>query len=253
VIKNFIKSFFLFFFRIKFFNQIFSIIKDLNYFEIIKTEKYIFYLLITNWITHYRAKTFFTKEPDTLVWIKKMDPYKVFWDIGANVGIYSIYAAKVHKNFKVYSFEPSVLNLNILVKNINKNKLNKKITIITSPLSDKLTLGNFNLGSSEEASANSSFNAKRSRNLSYMTNSLNSKLLKKFYKIQQPDYVKIDVDGNEFEILKDLLSVFNSIESILIEVNKNEREIKGLMRRKGYFLESKGTNTDNTVWRKKLS
>ena len=29
----------------------------------------------------------------------------IFWDIGANVGIYSIYAAKLN-NLKVISFEP---------------------------------------------------------------------------------------------------------------------------------------------------
>ena len=63
-------------------------------------------------------------EKTQLLWVKNLlilnQKTGVALDIGANVGIYSIYAAKVHKNFKVYSFEPSVLNLNILVKNINK-------------------------------------------------------------------------------------------------------------------------------------
>lgn len=253
MIKSFLQYFFLSIFRIKFFNSVFSMIKDLNYYKKIKTEKYFLYFLVTNWITDFRAKTFFTKEPDTLLWIKKMKSNKVFWDIGANVGIYSIYAAKVHKNIKVYSFEPSVTNLNILVKNVNKNKLCEKITIITNPVSKKTAFGNFNLNSFEEGSANSSFDAKKSSKLYYTTNSLNSKILKKIYKIQYPDYVKIDVDGNEYEIVFDLLSVFNSIESILIEVNKNKREIAKLMAKKGYFLESRGINTDNLVWRKKLT
>ena len=41
-----------------------------------------------------------------------------YLDIGANVGLYSIYAAKLTEA-NVYAFEPSVLNLEILYKNID--------------------------------------------------------------------------------------------------------------------------------------
>jgi FkbM family methyltransferase len=44
-------------------------------------------------------------------------------DIGANVGVFSTYAAKQTKN-KVYAFEPYPDNFETLVKNISRNNLN---------------------------------------------------------------------------------------------------------------------------------
>ena len=89
-----------------------------------------------NAITKYRAKTFSTKEPETLDWIDSFDENAVMWDIGANIGIYSIYAAKV-KNVKVFAFEPSVFNLEFLAKNIYVNDLSTQIFIMPVALSNQ--------------------------------------------------------------------------------------------------------------------
>ena len=62
-----------------------------------------------------RANTFFSKEPETLAWIDAMTENDVLFDVGANIGIYSVYAAL--KGLKVFAFEPESLNyaeLNIL-------------------------------------------------------------------------------------------------------------------------------------------
>ena len=52
---------------------------------------------VPNKLTHYRASTILNKEPETIEWIenfeKKNNEKIIFWDIGANVGLYSIYAA----------------------------------------------------------------------------------------------------------------------------------------------------------------
>ena len=72
-------------------------------------------------IASYRAHTFFSKEKDTLEWIEKYgDKNKVFFDIGANIGVYTLFYAATH-NSKVYSFEPSFRNLDLLVRNIVLN------------------------------------------------------------------------------------------------------------------------------------
>ena len=51
-----------------------------------------------------------TKEPETLDWIDTMAEGSALVDVGANVGLYSVYAAKARK-CQVYAFEPSVFNL----------------------------------------------------------------------------------------------------------------------------------------------
>ena len=95
-----------------------------------------------NRMNFYRIETFSTKEPDTLNWIDDFKKEKVFWDIGANVGLYSCYAAK-KIGCKVYSFEPSVFNLEILTRNININSLTDKITIVPFPLSENQSFKSF--------------------------------------------------------------------------------------------------------------
>ena len=75
-----------------------------------------------------RARTLFTKEPETIAWLNSFAPNDVFWDIGANVGVYSLYAAL--KGNKVWAFEPAPGNYYILSRNIELNKLDKSISII---------------------------------------------------------------------------------------------------------------------------
>ena len=86
-----------------------------------------------------RINTFFTKEPETLAWIDNFegDNKITFWDIGANIGIYSIYAALSHKNIQIISFEPSTSNLRVLSQNISKNNLSQKINICQFALTNQ--------------------------------------------------------------------------------------------------------------------
>ncbi len=88
--------------------------RNINY----KNIKLTFYS--PNRLNKFRIDTFASKEPETLGWIEKFNQNSIFWDIGANIGIYSCYAAKL-KNCNVYAFEPSVFNLEILTKNIFLN------------------------------------------------------------------------------------------------------------------------------------
>ena len=61
-----------------------------------------------NGITYWRAKTLLKKEPETIEWIDSFKKDDVFWDVGANVGTYSLYAGM--KGIKTLAFEPSAGN-----------------------------------------------------------------------------------------------------------------------------------------------
>ena len=95
-----------------------------------------------NWITRFRIDTFATKEPETLAWIDTFENETFFWDIGANIGLYSVYAAKRY-NCKVCAFEPSIFNLELLGRNISLNGLTDNVTIIPIPLTDRLLENKF--------------------------------------------------------------------------------------------------------------
>ena len=70
-----------------------------------------------NFLIDLLIRDFFKKEPETLDWIDNFKKEKkiIFWDIGSNIGLYSIYAASNYENIEVISFEPSTSNLRILV------------------------------------------------------------------------------------------------------------------------------------------
>ncbi len=56
-----------------------------------------------NDLTRWRVQTFFEKEPETLEWIDGFSANDVFWDVGANMGLYTLYAAS--KGTQVLAFE----------------------------------------------------------------------------------------------------------------------------------------------------
>ena len=76
--------------------------------------------------TWIRAKTMLTKEPETLEWIESFDQDDVLWDIGANVGIFSLYASLIGN--RVLAFEPAPGNYYLLSRNIEINDFDEKIS-----------------------------------------------------------------------------------------------------------------------------
>ncbi len=186
-----------------------------------------------NKVINWRVNTLFSKEPETIEWIDNFDTSNsnIFWDIGANIGLYSIYAVQRHENLKVISFEPSTSNLRVLSRNISINNLNSKIIINQIPLSDKknVHISMYEPEFTEGWAMNSygtptdyegkNFQPKQKYNL-FGTN-INFLLDNKILDI--PNYIKIDVDGIEHKILKgaDKYLKNKNIRSISIEINEN--------------------------------
>ena len=66
---------------------------------------------VDHWRTLMRAKTYSIKEPDTLDWLDSFEPGSCYFDLGANIGQYSLYPAKKYGDkVRVYAFEPQGLN-----------------------------------------------------------------------------------------------------------------------------------------------
>ena len=173
----------------------------------------------------YRAKTFFTKEPDTILWLNEMDSNSIFWDIGANVGLYSLYASLL-RDCRTYAFEPSVFNLDLLAKNTFLNELNEKVTIIPLALNDTNGSNSFNLSNLERGGALSSFSKSFDQNgkqmdveFKYSILGVTGDFMLEKLNFPQPDYIKIDVDGIEHLILKGLINLLPNVKSILLEIS----------------------------------
>jgi len=57
----------------------------------------------------------------------KIKDESVVIDVGANIGVFSIYAVSESKNSKVYSYEPMKTSYDLLLKNIELNNLENSI------------------------------------------------------------------------------------------------------------------------------
>jgi len=210
-----------------------------------------------NELTRWRVKTFFDKEPETIEWINNFKDTRgtIFWDIGANIGLYSIYNAIKNPKITTISFEPSASNLKILSKNISLNNL-KQINIFPIALSNKPS-GFFLMNESEniEGAALNSFGEKfnfegkkfkPTTSYNFYGTNIKNLLDKKILKI--PNYIKIDVDGIEHLILQGMGKYIKNkkIKSILVEINQDfkiqYKSIINLMKKNNFYLLHKKRN-----------
>jgi len=202
-----------------------------------------------NGLNQYRADTFSTKEPETLEWIDNIPSNSVIWDIGANVGLYSCYSAK-RCDCKVFAFEPSVFNLELLARNIYINGLTDKITIVPLPLSDSLAVNKLNMTTTDWGGALSTFGQsyghdgnEMNKIFEFPTIGLSMQNAVELLNIPQPDYIKMDVDGIEHLILKGGMSVLNGVKGILIEINDSfsvqANEASKCLEQAGFTLKEK--------------
>ena len=214
---------------------------------------------IPNQLTEWRVNTFLTKEPETIAWIDKFKNDKKFnfWDIGSNIGLYSIYAAVTHSNCQVTSFEPSSNNLRVLTRNISINNLENNIKVFTNPLTDKskkflmMKDNEFNEGGALNSfGENFNFEGKEQiYPMKYQLLGLSIKDILDNKILEIPDYIKIDVDGIEHLILSGAENYLkdSSIKSISVEINENFKSqfdnILDIMEKNNFiFFEKKQNN-----------
>lgn len=176
----------------------------------------------------------------------------VFFDIGANIGIYSLFYAQV-KEGNIYSFEPSVFNLRQLAKNISINELSERITVVSNPLSERTGIASFINGSADEGGALSAFGVEYGHdgkpldsNIKYSVIGFSlDDLLEKNAFIEKPSLIKIDVDGIEHLILKGASKTLRSkkLKSLFIEVNDDFEEqahqVTTILESAGFALKEK--------------
>ena len=215
---------------------------------------------VPNQLLEWRVDTYFSKEPETLEWIDSFQEKDnlIFWDIGANIGLYSIYNSLKHPKSTIIAFEPSSSNLRVLTRNISINNLEKNIKVVSIPLTNKENIfQEMKEGQFIEGGALNSFGEKFDfegkefkPNMKYnlLGTTINYFLENSILDI--PDYIKIDVDGIEHLILEGGDKFLNDkkVKSLSIEINENFKEqydkVLNLMNKYEFKLLHKKHNDD---------
>src|SRR5688500_9524255 len=148
-----------------------------------------------------RAGPLFTKQPETIAWIDSFRPGSVFWDVGANVGVYTLYAAR-RGDTRVVAFEPAAVNYFVLSANCEINAFDDRVTCLLMGLGQGKSIAQLEV-SQFDAGLSFSFKGKRGRPPSGRQAALIMSMdrLVDELGLACPNYIKIDVPGLTDEIV----------------------------------------------------
>lgn len=184
---------------------------------------------VSNEIPRFRAETFWTKEPETIQWIKNNlrsdSNVCLFIDVGANIGIYSLYAASVNANIEILAAEPIEKSFIELRNNIDLNHWADRITALNVAISDadgngRMTRIDDRVGSSGAQLENGSEGEGV-----VVSVATGDQLVIKYASSEiltiNSVMLKIDTDGNELDVLRGFNSMFakGTISTVLVETN----------------------------------
>ena len=179
--------------------------------------------------TKWRVDTLFSKEPVTIEWIAAFRAGEVLVDVGANVGMYTIWAAKT-RQARVFAFEPESLNYALLNRNIFQNGLSGQVRAFCLALSDRAGIGELHLSQFMAGGSSHSLNERvdpyhRPARPEFTQGCVSAPLddLVRDGVVPAPQHIKIDVDGFEPQVIRGAAQTLRSgsLRSMLIEVNQS--------------------------------
>jgi FkbM family methyltransferase len=201
------------------------------------------------------------KEPFTVDWIHtRVGAGEVFYDIGANVGVYSLVAAKKPGGAaRVFSFEASYANIASLCVNIRLNDVAGQITPMPIALSDRTAMNVFSLRDVDPGAARHALGYEPSEDgptmfqQPVMTFRLDDVI--EWFRLPHPNHIKLDVDGGELAVLEGASRTLASpaLHSILVEVSASlSAAVTKVLDHHGLRLQSKISVKNNAgeyaVW-----
>lgn len=187
-----------------------------------KTNDFYEQNLLDNWVAKYAKEA------------------KVIYDIGANIGNHTVYFAKKLNAEKIYSFEPMSINYKMLEKNIADNNIKNvkayNIALGAENSSAKMLIEQENNNGTAKINNNNDSNGETVKVVTM--DSLNLPL---------PDFIKIDVEGFELDVLKGMINVLKkSTAPIWIEIDEETcKEVYSLLLECGYGILSFNLENDN--------
>ncbi len=189
------------------------------------------------------------KEPATQRWLEGIaedHPGAVLWDVGANIGLFTLLAGRMGLN--VVAFEPLLTSQHLLQLSIPLNGLERSIISIPIGLSHRTSATDFYIRSARAGISGSSIgvNAGKSQyhvtTLSMSGDDVRNVLPNRFC---SPTAIKLDVDGIELQILEGLRDTLalQSLQHIMVEEAEHEAHVASVLAPHGFKL----THEENTT------
>jgi len=202
----------------------------------------------------WRAKSFFSEEPLMIEWLKTFNSKDIFLDIGANVGTYTIPA--LSKKAKVYACELDPRNCSIIVENVFLNNFFDNFYLFPFGFSDfnsfqDIFYRDFSVGDALQSISRPSLIPSVASNKKFSSKQILFSLdyIFKEFKLEQPNKIKIDVDGNEKQVFEGGKNTILNCQELYYEDN-NLQETNYILEiiKKNNFVKINESFTNN-AWR----
>lgn len=226
-------------------------------------ERHPIYMCVDSWIENdYRLHSC-KKEPGTVTWIESwFKPDDVFYDIGANVGAYSLVAFRfLGGQTTIYAFESGFVTFPQLCRNIYLNGAGEVIVPLQVALSDQTSITAFHYqnlvpGGALHALGYPIDHQGKQFQPVFTLPTLSYRLddFVRQFGLPLPNHIKIDVDGTEYQILKGSEEILArpGLRSILLEFNEEHEgsdKIEQLLEEYGLALH--GRRRENHLFLRK--
>jgi FkbM family methyltransferase len=194
-----------------------------------------------------RAMTVLTKQPATIEWIDSFQPGSVFWDIGASVGVFSVYAA-LATDTTIVAFEPAAVNYYLLSANCEANKLQDRVDCLLVGVGRQRSIARLEVSQFRPAR---SFSFRGKRDQPYESRQaavvLSIDELVEEYGVPCPNYIKIDAPGASEDIIAGATRTFrrSEVRQIHLEVrdsSKGGQRILEMLNQSGFAPIGKDTH-----------
>ena len=201
------------------------------------------------------VRTTLKAETDTVAWIEAIPEDGVLWDIGANIGFFTLYAAAAlgGNGVRVVAFEPGAASYGALNRNIERNGMDDRIVAYCVALAGTTRTGRLNMGSVGRGTSAGGYHNGFDTVTGLMMDDIDPVFrqgsvgfsIDDFVSIFQPPlptHVKLDVDNIEAEILRGgwrTLSAGGSVRSMIVEMegdldSPRNRELFSVMAELGF-------------------
>jgi len=204
------------------------------------------------------------REPNEIKIFKKLifNSYKVL-EVGAHIGyLTQLFEVLVSKNGQVFVVEPSPINLKFLKKNIRKNTFILPLALSNKLGNEKFFIDSFG-GFTNSLRKDFTFYKNKELKETQFTKDTTVKCINievstideicnkhNFY----PDFIKIDVEGVELDVLRGGKEILKSIKSIMVEISNNHEKIFNLLKMLQFYpLDDSGNILDWTQLKKEKS
>ena len=206
-----------------------------------------------SWLELRRSQN--VSETWTADWVRSLPESTVLWDVGANIGVFSLLAAENPNVDKVVAIEPAFFNYTSILRNTLLNGLTGKVIVLPVGLGETSALLDFNLQNLKSGGSMHSFDQifafkDRSVDPAATFGCLCYRLddLVAVRGLPFPTHIKIDIDGRESAVLRggDKVLHDDRVRGLQIEVMDND---ESLPRRREItaFIEARGWKLSDTI------